>query len=382
MWRAFAALGIFRENVFPSRILWGVAKRLQAFSTYAGSMEGMGRMTRKETELLAGQPVSIASVARRAGVSIATVSRVINGVANKASPATIAKVREAVAALDYRPSSAGKSLRQKQSRLVAVLAANMANPTMAAIAASAEIALRERGLVMVLCDTHDRAELQDEYLREMRSQQARAIVLLGAVRSPLLDSFRAGPTPLVFVNRVDPGAADSRFVGIDNAAAGRDVSLHAIARGLLKPAVIHAPLTSSATRARVEAILATYAAAGHPIPAERQLGPPAEVHLRIGFQAVTQLAESGIACDACLCTGDLIAFGAHRAMVERPAQFGRMAFYGFDDNPLNDWIAPWLTSVRIPYDAYGTAIVDLIVDEDTAASAQRILRYSLVHRMG
>ncbi len=110
---------------------------------------------------------SINAVAARAGVSIATVSRVINGVANKASPATIVRVKEAIAALDYRPTSAGRALRQRTSRLVAVLAANLANPAMAAIAASAETALRDAGLVMVLCDTHDRPELQDEYLREM-----------------------------------------------------------------------------------------------------------------------------------------------------------------------------------------------------------------------
>lgn len=337
-------------------------------------------MTKKGHEPLPGQPVSIASVARRAGVSIATVSRVINGVANKASPDTVARVREAVAALDYRPSSAGKSLRQKQSRLVAVLAANLANPTMAAIAASAEVALRERELVMVLCDTHDRPELQDEYLREMRAQQARAIVLLGAVQSPLLDAFRLGQTPLVFVNRVDPGATESRFVGIDNRAAGRDVALHALGRGIVRPAVIHAPLTSSATRARVEAIVETYAQAGHPIPPERQLGPRGEDHLRIGFNAVRQMTEAGTRCDACICTGDLIAFGARRAMSEAQAPVDRMAFYGFDDNPLNDWVAPWLTSVRIPYDAYGRAIVELIDDEAPAVPAQRILRYALIVR--
>ncbi len=153
---------------------------------------------------------SIKAVAALAGVSIATVSRVVNGVANKASAETVARVRAAIAELDYRPTSAGRALRQQTSRLVAVLAANLANPTMAAIAASAETALRERGLVMVLCDTHDRPELQDEYLREMQAQQACAIVLLAAVDSPMLAAMREGPTPLIFVNRRDPGGERRR----------------------------------------------------------------------------------------------------------------------------------------------------------------------------
>ena len=337
-------------------------------------------MVRKVAIQMPDQPVSIASVARRAGVSIATVSRVINGVANKASPDTIARVREAVTALDYRPSSAGKSLRQRTSRLVAVLAANMANPTMAAIAASVEVALREKDLVMVLCDTHDKPELQDEYLKEMRAQQARAIVMLGAVDSPLLAQVRGGTTPLIFVNRLDPGASDSLFVGIDNAAAGAEVARHALALGLVKPAIIHAPLTSSATRARVEAIARVYAEAGHPIAPERQLGATTRDHLSIGYQAVRALQAAGIACDAYLCTGDLIAFGARKALLETAHVGDIPPFFGFDDNPLNDWVAPWLSSVRIPYDAYGEAIVELILSGPGEGPRQRILRHALVVR--
>src|SRR5579871_2703525 len=99
--------------------------------------------------------VSIADVAERAGVSIATVSRVANGIANKTSDRTAERVRQAIAELGYRPVSVGRALRARQSRLVALLAANLANPAMAAIAASVEAALRREDLVMVLCDTHE-----------------------------------------------------------------------------------------------------------------------------------------------------------------------------------------------------------------------------------
>ena len=258
-------------------------------------------------------------------------------------------------------STQSQVLRQKQSRLVALLAANMANPTMAAIAASAEIALREQGLVMVLCDTHDRPDLQDEYLREMRAQQARAIVLLGAVDSPLLEAFRNGLTPLVFVNRRDPGSNDSLFVGIDNARGGRDVAQHCLARGLVRPAVIHAPLTSSATRDRVEAITKTFAEAGHVVARQRLLSPDARDHLGIGYSAASALRNEGTEFDCVICGGDLIAYGAHRALIEKRATRDLPPIFGFDDNPMNDWIAPWLSSVRIPYDAFGAAIVEAII---------------------
>jgi LacI family transcriptional regulator len=297
-----------------------------------------------------------------AGVSIATVSRVVNGVANKASPETIARVRAAVAALDYRPTSAGRSLRQQTSRLVAVLAANLANPTMAAIAASAETALREQGLVMVLCDTHDRPELQDEYLREMQAHQVRAIVLLAAVESPMLAAMRDGATPLVFVNRRDPGGgAASRYVGIDNLAAGRAVATYCIEIGLASVALLHGWLSSSATADRVSGFLATCAEAGRPLPDGKVIPPAMTDHLAIGYAGATRLIDAGVQLDAVIGTSDLMAFGAHRAFVERGAVPPR--FIGFDDSPMNDWVAPWLTSIRIPYESYGTGIVSLLAEQ-------------------
>lgn len=337
-------------------------------------------MRRTALKLPDAQQASIANVAERAGVSIATVSRVLNGVANKASAETVAKVRQAVAELDYRPSSAGKSLRQRQSRLVAVLAANLANPTMAAIAASTEMALRKQELVMVLCDTHDDPDLQDEYLREMRAQQARAIVFLGAVASPMLDLMRGGPTPLIFVNRRDPGDPDGDFVGIDNAQAGRDVAAHALALGIRRPALIHAPLASSATHARVEAIIASFAAAGHSIPPSLILGPAEREHLAIGYAAAGTLQRDDADFDALICTGDLIAFGAHRFLSENPSRPDLPPIYGFDDNPLNDWVAPWLSSVSIPYGTFGQAVAELITADPTGRGRQRVLPHRLIDR--
>lgn len=322
------------------------------------------------------EPASIGAVAERAGVSIATVSRVLNGVAKKASAETVAKVRAAALALDYRPSSAGRSLRQKSSRLVAVLAANLANPAMAAIAASAEMALREAGLVMVLCDTHDSPELQDEYLREMRAQQARAIVLLGAVASPMLDAMRGGPTPIIFVGRRDPSGETGRFVGIDNVAAGHDVAAWALARGLRNAAIIHGPLTSSATRDRVEAVLKAYCVAGIPVSSSRRIAPMGNDHLEMGFNGARVLSEQGDDLDLIICASDLIAFGARRYWRESAKRQAAPRLIGFDDSPLNDWVAPDLSSVRIPYRAFGPAIAEQIVD---ALGAQKKFSETLPH---
>jgi LacI family transcriptional regulator len=315
--------------------------------------------------------VSISAVAARAGVSIATVSRVVNGVTKKASADTVARVQQAVAELGYRPMGAGRALRRRESRLVAVLAANLANPSMAAIAAAAEVALRSAGYVMVLCDTHDQADLQDEYLLEMRAHYASGLVLLGAVDSPLLRDFVRSGEPLVFVNRRSPLSIDSeRFVGIDNAKAGADVAHWFAQQGFKRLGLVHGQLASSATAERVQGFRAALDGLGLSLPTSRIQTAAAPTHLQLGYQAMARFLKQAKPPDAVFCTSDLIAYGAHRQAMERGLQTGRdITLVGFDDNPLNEWIAPWLHAVRVPYDQYGAAIVQAL----QAATAQHII---------
>lgn len=310
----------------------------------------------------APRAASIGDVAKRAGVSIATVSRVVNGIANKASAETVERVRTAIAAVGYRPTGAGQALRKGRSRLVAVLAANLANPAMTAIAASIETSLREVGLAMVLCDTHDRPDLQDEYLMEMRAQAVRAIVMLGAVESDQLSAALAGEAPVLFVNRRCPGGLSAPFVGIDNFAAGAAVAdFLKTRRPNGRVAVIHGPLTSSATADRIMAFCRSFEDATGRLAARDIVTGPGLDHLEIGHSAMTSLLARGALPTSIFCSSDLIAFGAYRCLRAAGRAVPRdVLLVGFDDSPLNDWVAPWLSSVRVPYRDFGTTIVSAL----------------------
>jgi LacI family transcriptional regulator len=305
----------------------------------------------------AGRRASIAEVAAEAGVSVATVSRVLNGKSAKYSRETEARVRAAISKLSYRPAGAGRALRRGESHLVAVLAANLANPTMAAVAASTEVALRASGYAMVLCDTHDDPEIQDEYLLEMQAQFALALVLLAAVDSPQLRAFTAARAPLIFVNRRNPANPDSPVVGIDNAGASAEVAAVLHDEGARRVGLIHGPLFSSATRERVVGFCSAW----------RRIEPEGKVHIEtvesadhlvIGYEAMGELLTAH-AVETVFCLSDLIAFGAHRRAREMQRD---VRFFGFDDTPLNDWLAPWLSSVHVPYGDFGEAIVERLTE--------------------
>ncbi len=304
------------------------------------------------------EPVSLATVAAQAGVSVATVSRIVNGETRRASAETVERVQKVVAALGYRPNHVGRTLRRRESRIVAMLSPNLDNPAMAAIAASVETALRSAGYVMILCDTHDRPDLQDEYLHAMRAQVVQGYVLVNAVPSEALSASVARGDAVVFVGRRNPDGQGS-FVGIDNRRAGADAADHLWARGIRDLAATYPSQGSSTTRDRVDGFINRLAELGMPPNMIRQAAAPGLSHLEVGYAAAQRLVEGQSWPRGLFCPSDLMAYGAFRLASERGIQVPQECrIVGVDDNALNAWIAPWLTSVRIPYADFGAKVVD------------------------
>jgi LacI family transcriptional regulator len=306
-------------------------------------------------------PPSLNDVDEAAGVSASTVSRIVNGDFGRASRLTIDKVQAAVASLGYRPNPVGRSLRRRESQIVAMLSPNLDNPAMAAIAASVEKALRDAGYVMILCDTHDRPELQDEYLEAMRGQLARGYILVSAVPSPGLQAAMARGEVIVCVNRRNP-LGSSAFVGIDNRKAGSDVADYFHRLGISDLAALRPEIMSSSIGERIEGFLARCEHLGQSrdtIPVASGQGPD---HLAIGYSAIRNLVAQHRWPAGLLCPSDLMAYAAYRHAGEtgrRVPEETRIT--GIDNNVFNKWIAPWLSSVEIPYRDFGAAVVEQLL---------------------
>jgi LacI family transcriptional regulator len=302
-------------------------------------------------------PVSLATVAAQAGVSVATVSRIVNGETRRASAETVERVQKIVTALGYRPNHVGRTLRRRESRIVAMLSPNLDNPAMAAIAASVETALRSAGYVMILCDTHDRADLQNEYLHAMRSQFVQGYIVVNAVRSEALSALVARGDPVVFVGRRNPAGGGS-YIGIDNRQAGADAASYLWELGIRDLAAIYPTQGSSATRDRVGGFVARLVDLGLPYEAIRMAEAPGLSHLEVGYAAAKRLVEEQSWPKGLFCPSDLMAYGTYRLALEKGVRIPQdTRVVGVDDNALNSWIAPWLTSIRIPYGEFGAKVV-------------------------
>jgi LacI family transcriptional regulator len=319
---------------------------------------------------------TVGDVAARAGVSVATVSRVVNEKAVKrASATTVARVRQAIVELNYRPLRAGRMLRTQESHLVALLIPDITNAFYSAIAHSVEVALRKLDYALILCNTDESPELQDEYLDEMQSHRVRCVLLLGAVNSPGLRRASANGVPIIYMNRKAPPGLAGSFIGIDNYAAGQAVANHFIRQGYAHCGAIHGPLQSSASRERFEGYRDRLAEASIKLSDADVRG--GGLTIESGYSAAVRLLDKSSRPRAIFCANDAAAYGAyHRCRELELAVPDTVALFGFDDNPLNRWLAPWLSTIHVPHECFGPAAATLlqaISEQNAEGRTQTIL---------
>jgi len=184
---------------------------------------------------------SIAGVAKRVGVSVATVSRVLNGHANVRGE-TRERVLAEIAASGYRVNELARNLRTAESRLLLTMVPDFGNPFYAEIVRGIDAVARQHGYFMLLCDTGADEGRERSYFDLLRRHRADGAICLdpATVQHALLSEFAAGSTTLPWVAccEFDP-AAGVPYVGIDNYRAAGDAVRHLIARGRRRIALVN-----------------------------------------------------------------------------------------------------------------------------------------------
>lgn len=310
--------------------------------------------------------ITVHDVARQAGVSTATVSRVFSGKDGVVANKTAVLVREVALELGYTPSEIGRSLRLASSRIVVMIVPDSTNDFCADVAVSVEQALVENDLSMVLMNSGENSGRQDSLLDDAESLRPRAIVLLGALDTPKLRALAKSSRDIIFVNRRPTDDIVAPYVGIDNVAAGRAVAEHFVSQGFRRIAVVHGPLRYAASRGRVDGFVGRMGELGvGPADIQRFEGP---LTMEAGYAHGQALCADTTRPEAVFCGNDMIAYGIHRAANDAGLRIpDDLAICGFDDNRVNEWLAPWLTSVRVPALEIGPAVRDLILGHNPEA---------------
>ena len=311
----------------------------------------------------------IRDVAEAAGVSIATVSRVLSGRGASAA-ATREKVRAVAERLGYRPDETGRALRTRRSGAVALMISSIKNSFYATIANEIEQQLTALGHVTLFGNTNEDPELQDQFLEEVTARGVSAILMLCAVSSDKIVRL-AARQPCILINRRLPELEGVSFVGIDDRLAARQLADAIHRRGGRRVGLVRGPRYSATSRARVEGVTGRLAELGVEVPEADIV--EARLSIASGYQTAARLlgddgrghasdgSDGDRRFDALFCGNDQIAYGAYRRCRELGlAVPDDIRIYGFDDNPLNQWLAPWLDTVRVPPDAFARETVALL----------------------
>ncbi|MEV7289600.1 LacI family DNA-binding transcriptional regulator [Streptomyces sp. NPDC093252] len=302
----------------------------------------------------------IKDVAAAAGVSVATVSRVLNAHPSVSADAR-ARVLAAVESLGYRPNAVARSLRTDQTRTFGLVIPDVLNPYFTELARSVEEAARALGYSVIIGNADERAEVQDHHVRTLLDRRIDGLLVAPTdAGSPLLADAVRGGTPLVFVDRWIPGV-DVPVVRSDGRAAVRDLVGHLWSLGHRRIAIIAGPDSTTTGSERVDAFREAMAGYGLPVP-DAYIGQGdfrAESGRRAtgGFLALPEPPEVVFAADNLMALGALDAVRARGLRV--PDDIGLVAF---DDIRWFVHTDPPITSIAQPTGALGRAAVRALVE--------------------
>ncbi|MEV7244375.1 LacI family DNA-binding transcriptional regulator [Streptomyces sp. NPDC003236] len=303
------------------------------------------------------EQVTMADVARVAGVSTATVSYVLSG-KRPVSPVTRAAVEAAIADLGFAVNTAARSLRTGRSSLVALIVPDIANPFFAQLAATLQEELRGLGMHVVVCNTRADREEERALLAEAVQQRFAGVVITPFRLLPKdLDTLSRAGIPTVVSADVPFGAVDQ--VTPDARAATRQALERVTAAKRRRIAVIAGPRDATGGDPRLELLRALARQFGTSLPGA--LVVRGEHTREAGAAGFAELMSRRYPPDAVFCSNDVIAVGALDKARELGIDVpGDVALVGHDDASFASLVRPQLTTIRYPAEDVGRAAAQLL----------------------
>ncbi|MCL4561079.1 MAG: LacI family transcriptional regulator [Chloroflexi bacterium] len=304
--------------------------------------------------------VSIRDVARLAGVSSATVSRVLTHKPHVREEVR-QRVLQAVAELGYRPSRVARSLRVRSSQIIGLIISDIQNPFFTALVRAVEDRAYENGYAVFLCNSDENAAKEALYIDLMLSEQVAGVILTPTreTESPCRKLLEANIPVVAVDRRITDLSLDT--VVIDNVQAAYELTRHLLEAGHRRiGAILGAPqITTGRERlAGYERALQEWELALD----ERLVitGSPKEA---LGYEAANRLLDLPDPPTAIFAGNNLLTMGALRAIDERGLQILQdLSLVGFDDMEWTSMIRPRLTVIAQPTYEIGRMAADLILD--------------------
>lgn len=305
--------------------------------------------------------VTMSDVARQAGVSLMTVSRVINKKGDVSSE-TRQRVLEVISSLGYRPSAIARSLATKETSTIGLVVPDVSNAFFAEVTRGVEHLAYSRGYHVFLCNTEEDPQREVAVIQSLEEKRVDGLILCSSrLEEEKLVGVIANLPAVVLINRRLQTAQDSLdTVNLDDEQCGRLATGHLVKSGHKQIGMISGPLTSYSGAGRRRGFLAALREAG--IDPVDDWIKPCQPSVEGGYEATRYLLNTYPQLTALFCFNDLVAVGALQACDELKRRVPEdLAIVGHDDIPVAALVSPALTTCRVPrYDLGARAVSALL----------------------
>ena len=304
---------------------------------------------------------TIKEVARRARVSVGTVSNVISGTST-VKAALRERVELAVRELNYHPDHIARSLKSRRTSTLAIVISDITNPFFPLVVRGAEDAASKRGYLLTIFNTDDHVERERQIFSVLRMRRVDGVLVVVAPDSGksehLLDIIGAG-IPVVCLDRVPPGVKVDSVV-LDNVKGTRICVRHLLAMGHRRIAIISGPRTLQTAHDRVEGYHLALREAG--VAYTSALVREGDFRFESGYRLAKDLCLSHPRPTAILALNCTMGMGAYKAIQELALECPEdVALAVFDEVPGADVFRPHLTVVSQPAYEIGYQAADLLI---------------------
>jgi LacI family transcriptional regulator len=302
---------------------------------------------------------TIRDVAALAGVSTATVSRLLSGDA-PVSDRSRRRVEAAIRELGYTPNAISRALRAQRSTTVALLVADIENPFLTAVIRGAESVLRAAGYSLLLFNSDEDPELEAANLSAARQARPAGLILTPIGHDPDLTGHVAAGTAIVAVDRPIPSLPVDTVLVETRTAARRAVN-HMHQAGARRVALVTGPHGTYTADERYRGWLA--ALTDEELPLQQRLARFTSFNVEGGEAATASLLDERPAPDGLLVANSLLAIGALSAVRGSGRQIGKdMLFTAFDDAPWTGLLGASLDVIRQPAVEVGRTAAELLIN--------------------
>ncbi|MEA4897871.1 LacI family DNA-binding transcriptional regulator [Bacillota bacterium Meth-B3] len=291
--------------------------------------------------------VKLEDIAKKLGLSISTVSRALSG-NGRVGEKTRRRVLEAVKESDYTVNAVARSLRLRDAKNIGILVPDITNSFFASVIKGAQGACRENSYTLMVCNSDESPEIEEESLRTLLEKQVSGLILATVSNRPEgVLPYRRLNTPVVFIDNLPSESHAADFVSIDNRAAAYRLTREVLARGYRRIGMITGPLTQSSGRLRLRGYKDALKEAG--VAPEKNWVVEGDFRFASGYAHMRAVLLREDRPEAMLIANNYMTYGALNAVREMGLEVPRdIAVAAFDAEDHSGLIVPLISCINQP----------------------------------